>query len=52
MHQLLMLVQAEDSSTEDLQGDPARQQGDGDGIYASLALWDLPSASNSPKETS
>jgi len=46
MHQLLMLVQA-----EDLQGDPAHQEGDGDEIYASLALWDLPSASNSSEET-
>lgn len=45
------MVQVEDSSTEDLQGDSADGQGDPGDIYASLALWDLPSTSGSPEET-
>jgi hypothetical protein len=44
-------TQVEDSSTEDLQGDLARGDSDADDVYASLALWDLPSASNSSEET-
>jgi len=48
MHQL---VQVEDYSTENPQGNSACGEGDPHDIYASLALWDVPSASNSSEET-
>ena len=45
------MVQVEDSSAEDLQGDSAEGADDPDDVYASLALWDLPAASDSSEAT-
>lgn len=36
---------------EDIQGDSAEGEGDPGDVYASLALWDVPSASDSSEET-